>query len=217
VRGTADGLPKGYMKSGGTNDLMSDFSDAASPGGKPMPSGHSEEIQRDLWSFIEEKKDHHIFSILDTARNERIFPALLESSLEYRCLFLGDLPRVLASAAPHLVLLRQDSSFVKWLFRESRGDSWGIYLSSNWPLAALLTHFRDLITARTEDGKTYYFRFYDPRVLRIYMPTCNSEELKAFFGPVDSFFVENEDPSESLMFQLDNGILRQEKVRLRQP
>jgi hypothetical protein len=180
-----------------------------------MSNAYSDEIVRNLWGLIQGKKDFQIFSILDTARNEKIFPALMESSLEYKCLFLGDIPRVMASAAPHLVLLRQDSSFAKWLFRENWGNSWGIFLSSNWPLAALLNHFRELIMARLEDGSTYYFRFYDPRVLRVYLPTCNADEIKAFFGPVEGFYIENEDSSEMLRFSRNGDKLFTERKSLK--
>ena len=38
-----------------------------------------------------------------------------------------------------------------------------------------------------------YFRFYDPRVLRIYLPTCTLEESRVFFGPIDGFLVESAD------------------------
>ena len=39
-------------------------------------------------------------------------------------------------------------------------------------------------------GERVYFRFYDPRVLRVYLPTCSSSELKGVFGPVGRFVVE---------------------------
>jgi hypothetical protein len=51
-----------------------------------------------------------------------------------------------------------------------------------------------------ENGKTFYFRFYDPRVLRVYLPTCNAEELDMFFGPVRNFFMENESPENMSCF-----------------
>ena len=66
----------------------------------------------------------------------------------------------------------------------------------------------------TEDGKTLYFRFYDPRVLRMFLPTCAPEQLAEFFGPVESFYVEDEDPARALRFSLEAGALKTETVDL---
>jgi hypothetical protein len=35
------------------------------------------------------------------------------------------------------------------------------------------------------------FRYYDPRVLRSYLPTCTPEELAQVFGPIHSFVMES--------------------------
>jgi len=40
-------------------------------------------------------------------------------------------------------------------------------------------------------GKDMYFRFYDPRVLRVFLPTCTPEELSDFFGPIAGFLIES--------------------------
>jgi hypothetical protein len=37
------------------------------------------------------------------------------------------------------------------------------------------------------------FRYYDPRVLRAFLPTCNAGELKTLFGDVDQFFIESKE------------------------
>jgi hypothetical protein len=45
------------------------------------------------------------------------------------------------------------------------------------------------------------FRFYDPRVLRIFLPTCNAQEVFQFFGPVvNSYLAENDDANILLQF-----------------
>ena len=43
-----------------------------------------------------------VWAILDCARNPNIYLALLESRLEFRCLYSGKLPRELEMVAPHL-------------------------------------------------------------------------------------------------------------------
>jgi hypothetical protein len=50
------------------------------------------------------------------------------------------------------------------------------------------------------DGKQVYFRFYDPRVLRVYLPTCTVEEMRTFFGPIKCFLTEGDKPEAALRF-----------------
>jgi hypothetical protein len=65
---------------------------------------------------------------------------------------------------------------------------------------------------KTEEGEELYFRFYDPRVLRIFLPTCDREQLKDFFGPVDYYLCEDEDPAYGLVFSLENSALKTERI-----
>jgi hypothetical protein len=67
------------------------------------------------------------------------------------------------------------------------------------------------------DNKLIYFRYYDPRVLRVYLPTCNAEEIKIVFGPIGSYITEDENSSELLRFSLDDVKLQREKKPLKQP
>jgi hypothetical protein len=44
--------------------------------------------------------------------------------------------------------------------------------------------------------------------LRTFLPTCNKEELKKFFGVVMNFAAEDEDPQILLNYYLPNGELK---------
>ena len=39
-----------------------------------------------------------------------------------------------------------------------------------------------------------YFRFYDPRVLRTFLPVCDAEQTTAMFAAVSAFVAESEAP-----------------------
>jgi hypothetical protein len=56
------------------------------------------------------------------------------------------------------------------------------------------------------------FRFYDPRVITKFLPTCNAEELQTFFGKVDTFFAETEDGEKLVKFQVENDKLKQSEL-----
>jgi hypothetical protein len=65
-----------------------------------------------------------------------------------------------------------------------------------------------------EEGSSLYFRYYDPRVLRAYLPTCNAEELGNVFGPIEFFMSEQEDPGSVSRFRNVSGVLQHEKLRI---
>ena len=53
-----------------------------------------------------------------------------------------------------------------------------------------------------ESGRKLLFRYYDPRVLPIYLPTCTNDELTTIFGPVDRFVTETEDGAGAVEFSV---------------
>jgi len=54
-----------------------------------------------------------------------------------------------------------------------------------------------MLTIRQEQ---VYFRFYDPRVMRVFLPTCTPEDTTQFFGPIQNYLVEDESPEQLLRF-----------------
>jgi hypothetical protein len=76
----------------------------------------------------------------------------------------------------------------------------------------LYKHFRRFLTVNTEDGQKLYFRYYDPRVLRVFLPTCDSAQLSEFFGSIKYFFAEDEDPEFILRFSLQNRTLLTDRL-----
>ncbi len=124
-------------------------------------------------------------------------PPLLEhlhahQSLEVECLFQGALEPGMSEVAPYLVKLDPASEFTEWVVGSGWGQHWGTFISSRQDFRTLRNHLRALTLVYRRDGTPLYFRYYDPRVLRIFLPTCTPEQLKQMFGPVDAFLAENE-------------------------
>jgi len=172
-----------------------------------------------LWQETTDRNDLHVYGILDCARSEKIYPALVRTNMDYRCLyavhqavFLGELPQVLAEAAPHIVKLDPEALLTRWLVSRGWGDSWGIFVVSSAGLRDLLRHFRRFLMVRDEKGKAFYFRFYDPRVLRVYLPTCSADELKILFGPVRQYYVEEEDAASLLEYRRVDSALASRNI-----
>jgi hypothetical protein len=59
-----------------------------------------------------------------------------------------------------------------------------------------------LLEVQTPDGPKRFFRYYDPRVLRNFLPTCDAAQLREMFGPVDRFDLEAPDSSSLLRYRL---------------
>ena len=57
-----------------------------------------------------------------------------------------------------------------------------------------------------------YFRFYDPRVFRMFLPTCDETQLRDFFGGVDFFIAEGESQSTAEVWSLADGKLIREST-----
>jgi hypothetical protein len=65
---------------------------------------------------------------------------------------------------------------------------------SRRPLAEVRRHFRKLLYVKEEDTrKEMFFRFYDPRVLRAFLPSCTARQLDEIFGEIDVFVAEGEE------------------------
>lgn len=121
--------------------------------------------------------------ILDAARDRRILPLLQACDDESRSLFDGTQGEAMASGAPHLVRLVAGSELLPVLVEEGWGDAWGIYLTSSRPLREVRQRLRRSLIVRDEEtGKRLFFRFYDPRVLRVFWPTCSPRQRSEMLG-----------------------------------
>lgn len=154
----------------------------------------------------------HLYALLDAARENRV-PTMLRNIPEHSdCLYEGQKARDLAPFAPYLVEMEGDSPFLKELAMQAVGGAYCVFLSSKLPYDEMRRHFRHFLMVQTEDGKEVYFRFYDPRVLRVFLPNCTPEELKTFMGPIQSFWVEAREPGIVSRFSLkSDGLLNEER------
>jgi len=143
-----------------------------------------------------------LFALLDAARSERIVPMLQTAVDEYTSLYEGITAVTVAEAAPYLVHLKQNSRLLKSLVSAGWGNSWGIFVESASSLRELRGHFRRLLFVTREDnGASVYFRFYDPRILRTFLPLCTPRQGPMIFGPIYKFFVEDAEATVVLQFE----------------
>lgn len=132
------------------------------------------------------------YILLDAARMHGDIYQAREMNPEHICLYEGESEKFLGAVAPWLFGFDAGSEFGKWVVRHARGNSWGVFLRSSVDPQKVYQHLRKFLVVRSEEGKEMYFRYYDPRVMRVFLPTCEPPQLKEFFGPVDAFLAENE-------------------------
>ena len=167
-----------------------------------MTRAELEEITQRFWKRVDGKSRLRLFAVLDAARAGEIYPALLSTDLHYRCLYRGELPSTLAKVAPYLVRLPFDSAFLDFLANRGWGDSWGLFIISTSQIDPLRQHLRRFLRVKDEGGRTLLFRYYDPRVMRIFLPTCDSKQLELLYAELESFVIEDQDGEGATEFNL---------------
>jgi len=170
-----------------------------------------EQVPGDALAILRSEKEP-LFGILDAARSRRILELLRDSSEEFQSLYEGKSAEDLVDFAPYVVELPVGSELLEDLIREGWGDSWGVYLKCGLPLDEVRRHFRKFLMIEVGERKAY-FRFYDPRVLRIFLPTCSLSDRHEFFGPVEAFWSEASDQTGVLRFS-NPGVRHESRPRI---
>ncbi len=136
-----------------------------------------------------------VYAVADGALLPGLLAKLEEHEPKNTCLFRGELPFDLAEAAPYLVKLEKDNKFSDWLLNESLEEPCCIYAQTTVidDFIQLRKHFRSFLRVKSPEGKNLLFRYYDPRVMKTYLPTCTPEDNKVIFNGIESYLIFNEE------------------------
>ena len=118
------------------------------------------------------------YVLLDGARMRENLDRALELNTEGKSLHSGKAENRLAAVAPYLFNFDSRSEFANFLIEKNWASAWGIFISCSDSFANLIYHLRKFLKVKTEDERELYFRFYDPRVLRLFLPTCDEKQFK---------------------------------------
>jgi hypothetical protein len=144
------------------------------------------------------------YALLDAARDRRVYRIVRGSGWPSICLFPPEHEVRLAREAPHLLCLPdvatspQGEADALAPLREGYGQSWGIFLVSRAGHARLAASLQRLLIVRDDDDGPLYFRFYDPRVLRDFLPLATPYQASVLFDAVDLILLEDEDPDTAI-------------------
>jgi len=150
-----------------------------------------------------------LYAILDAARDKRIKKMLeAQRASPFQSLYEGKQGEELADYAPYIVRVYPDSPLVEKLIEDGWDKSWGIFLRCPLSILEVRRHFRHFLMVKDETGEEFYFRFYDPRVLRVFLPTCTQDQRLEFFGPVERFLMEDDRGAKVLEFAPNGEVLQ---------
>jgi len=155
------------------------------------------------------------FMVIDGASAPSLIDHLYDDDeVAFSCLLSGELEPDMHEVAPYLIELEDGTPFAEWVITHGFGHHWGIVLRSSLKHHHLLRRFRQLLFVRDDQGDPLYFRFYDPRVFRAYLPTCRDEETWPWFDNIDHYLVEGDEPGLLLRFSADEGQVITAQVQL---
>ncbi len=103
------------------------------------------------------------------------------------------------AAAPYLFSVDRD--FFHWIEHLDQ-SRWGIFVLTKEKREALILHLQHFLMVALPNGSKGYFRYYDPRILKTYVLSCNAAELEQFFGPVRGFAVAEPEEQKTRLFDL---------------
>jgi len=154
------------------------------------------------------------YAILDAAKVVNFVEMLEASGLEHRCLFKGESAEEMRDVAPYVVRLEEDVDFTRNLFSHDPGQEvpwfmWerepGIYVRSRGSLEEMWRHFRKFTKVQDEDGKWYYFRFWEGEYTLSAFDIFNGAEIATFFGKSFNFIIRSPIENNIKTVALQNG------------
>ncbi len=158
-----------------------------------------------------------VYAIIDAASCPDLEAKFKEHGPEHECLFAGKLKQDVAQAAPYVALLEPKSDFTQWVISEGWGQHWGIFAAAPMELKFMHRQLRKYLMVRNPENTPVYFRYYDPRVFRVYLPTCTAQEADHIYGQTLWFAMETADGIGLLRFPLRNGVPRKRLVPFAPP
>jgi hypothetical protein len=144
-----------------------------------------------------------LYAILDAAKVKTpgLRRILDTSELDFACLLTGQDYDELKDSAPYIVELKEGNDFTRTLFTYNPKfpdehlsvHLWhkepGIYIRSRANLIELGQHFAQFVRVQDEQGKGYFFRFWEPMFFVDYILSMRPEKQKVIIGDCDSFVI----------------------------
>ena len=158
------------------------------------------------------REGENLYAILDASRESRV-PAFLDAAQERYAPLRPSAPD--PRAIPYLAVITTSSRMLDVLLKDAWGQRWGCYFASRASFEEVFHHLSAYLVLTAANGNTFTFRFFDPRVLPVFLNGLTPLELTGFFGPVSRIITEGDDPGLVIEYQDSGRGLRQESLLLK--
>ena len=159
-----------------------------------MPVLDEKTLEKDTALFGEPLPELKCYFILDANKHKYLEPEDFHCRIE--SLFQGEFADITKDIAPYLVEVipypdDSSESELMGLFSDEGAmtrfnwhEELGVFIHSRYDFDTVLRHLRHFPVMKDENGKWFFFRFYDPKVLRNYLEVIatSPEKLNKFFG-----------------------------------
>ena len=160
----------------------------------PSPVWDENTLKKDIALFSEPLPELKCYFILDANKHKLLEPESFQCRIEN--LFQGEFAEITKEIGPYLVEVipypdYKAESELMGLFSDEGAmtrfnwhEELGIFIHSRYDFDTVLHHLRHFPVMKDENGKWFFFRFYDPKVLRNYLDVIatSPEKLNKFFG-----------------------------------
>lgn len=160
----------------------------------PSPVWDENTLKKDITLFGEPLPELKCYFILDANKHKLLEPESFQCRIEN--LFQGEFAEITKEIGPYLVEVipypdYKAESELMGLFSDEGAmtrfnwhEELGIFIHSRYDFDTVLHHLRHFPVMKDENGKWFFFRFYDPKVLRNYLDVIatSPEKLNKFFG-----------------------------------
>lgn len=166
-----------------------------------------------LFSF----PDHDVYVIADGAALSGLSGAIAINKPEHCCLYSTKVSEEMAEVAPYLIKQKKGSPLLDWLL-DHWGNHFGILaiIPQSMGFDAVRTHFRKLLMVKHPEGRAVMFRYYDPRVLRRFLPMCTPEQIPELFAQIKLFVLEGKDATSVMRFWLDGAQIQNKESQFKE-
>ena len=160
----------------------------------PSPVWDENTLKKDIALFGEPLPELKCYFILDANKHKLLEPESFHCRIEN--LFQGEFAEITKEIGPYLVEVIPSPDYkaeseLMGLFSDEGAmtrfnwhEELGIFIHSRYDFDTVLHHLRHFPVMKDENGKWFFFRFYDPKVLRNYLDVIatSPEKLNKFFG-----------------------------------
>lgn len=160
----------------------------------PSPVWDENTLKKDIALFGEPLPELKCYFILDANKHKFLKPESFHCRIEN--IFQGEFAEITKEIGPYLVEVipypdYKAESELMGLFSDEGAmtrfnwhEELGIFIHSRYDFDTVLHHLRHFPVMKDENGKWFFFRFYDPKVLRNYLDVIatSPEKLNKFFG-----------------------------------